>query len=54
MIKEILCKLDLKELIGTSFEELVKVYNLKKGEMIFDKEVKGNGATYVVRGVSSL
>lgn len=50
MIKEILYKLDLKELIGTSFEELVKVYTLKKGKMIFDKEVKENGALYIVEG----
>ncbi|GLI54487.1 hypothetical protein PM10SUCC1_00020 [Propionigenium maris DSM 9537] len=50
MISESLCKLELKELIGTSFERAVKVYNLKKGEMIFDSELKKGGAIYVVEG----
>lgn len=50
MIRETLCKLDLKELAGTSFEKFVKVYRLKKGEMIFDRELKKGGAIYVVKG----
>ncbi len=50
MIREILYKLDLKELAGTSFEEYVKVYNLKKGDIIYDRDVKKWGAIYVVKG----
>ncbi len=49
-IKEALIKLGLKELIGTSFEKLIKFYKLEKEDIILSNEILQNGAVYVVSG----
>lgn len=50
MIKKALAELDLKELSGTSFEEYIKFYNLDKGDIIFNDDIKKNGSIYVAEG----
>ncbi len=49
-IREALIKLGLPELIGTSFEKVIKLYKLDKGDIILDREIKQKGAVYIVSG----
>lgn len=50
MIREALNDLDLGELIGTSFEKLVRIYRMEKDDIIFNDEIKRNGSIFVWEG----
>ncbi len=50
MIGEVLRELGLGELIGTSFERLVKIYRLEREDIIFNDEIKRNGSVYIAEG----
>ena len=54
VISKILSKLNLEELIGTEFENLINVKKIKEGEIIIDIPYNKLGAFYVLKGTLEL
>lgn len=48
--EEVLVEINFKELIGTPFEEMIKIRRYKRGEAFFFKKLQEFGAYYLIEG----